>query len=68
MILLQTILDDLLLQDSQVESLLEDERAVQVMENLMDIYIKAVEQQASKTSKLWLQYLEMLKILFGFLR
>ena len=67
--LLKTLLDDLLLEDSQLESLLEDERAVQVMEHLKDIHNTAVnEGKSSKTARPWLQYLDMLKILFGFLR
>lgn len=67
--LLKGIFEDLLKEDSTVDDLADDDKSKRVLKLLDDKYKEAVrEQQSSKTSLLWLQYLDMLNIMFNYLR
>ena len=67
--LLKGIFEDLLKEDSSVDHLADDDESKRLLKLLDDKYKEAVrEQQSSKTSLLWLQYLDMLNILFNYLR
>jgi hypothetical protein len=66
---LKRIFEDLLKENSSVDDISIDDSNKHVLKLLDDKYKEAVrEQQSSKTSLLWLQYLDMLNILFNYLR
>lgn len=67
--LLRGIFEDLLKEDSSVDDLTDDDKSKRVWKLLDDKYKETVrEQQSSKTSLFWLQYLDMLNILFNYVR